>query len=1375
MKINRKRIHYASFLLDHEATLVNAFRNEEWNEIEHVVRELRQELGRLGEFGIANSRALDNYLQVAMAWLATYLSFLAKEDSFRATVSLYASKLKAILVKPSIVYPGRCRVPQPTISFDENALSLGYKGKIGQTGLTMLYGKIILCQTNTPCSQYIPLESDSSNDRPSKTAICIPLEGDFGELKNAFKIELGSANDKFCRFEKDCNQGLVQLAERLRAEKFDHTVLNVECLTDTMNRKFVRDLFDDENFTSVIEEIVNSLTIYHRDRIVHRALEHTSALLELATNSLNHRFAYRALLREISAACDGADVTLHLRDTFDSTDEDANRLNRERCSFFVTGVGANYRDFLINERIGLERGQIGWALKDDDPNQTTKISNSRLKLPRPLQLEPKEDVVNYIVGEEIKDSIEGKPDSLPYKQLMPNTFLNATVPIYFHDIKMGVINIEWDEAHLRQGLLAAQLGPIPNDLTAESRTVIEEYLSARLPLVHRMADYLSLVIDYFDDVQSLLGRPGRDDLEKPEFIEGLKRESSLRKLLRYHMTLAMERANKLACQTDFDVPTKEQRCLQDLVDGVGYFLTSTSKLRILVSVRRVVRSADGPALETRVYHWIENKYKNQGKDIIVSAHGSVLSTCAHYGVPLFGRIEACETNDELLLRLSNLSKKYLLEAHPPMRTDWDTVPYRPAGDAPRYEVGVPLIFGRRVLGTFDFEQFAQEPTSETPTDLTERGLAAHLEWGRAIAFLIAYVEDAVFKPGAAPEYQLAFQRFQALCAQFVAEVPVPPTQLVGIATDAFGEIIPVGSGQLEVLPIDSESNRLYDLLRFRGDAEMGFSWIVDDAQKPLLNSKSEAGAGRTVTAMMTSFQALIRTLPVDDPVDDRFSHVLHQIIFDLGREQESLFKSTIEADQTVAVLFSFIHDCLSRYLTDQVGETGANRFENRYAWFLHLRKFDPVTGRESFVCDAELPKSETKRSGTKRLVNCNTVEMAEIVNSAFKLAAANKLKVSAALRTVLESRAFEQSSEFINDIIESLPAGTIKEVDVIDALTARLSRPNIVEDDKPSFTQSVAQRKVAIVVPDINSSPFRSARGHGWFWKEKYSVVGIPFMFNGECIAVLNVFRRRDSAIDMKFFRIEERDEAQLLAECVQAILDGLFETVSVGGLKANDLRKELSTLLGSLIQFSTSSAKLVLVQTPFATSRESFEAMEGVLFQGINVASELQSPLRWPDQLNLTFTNQYIVIRISRDSVSELEIIRRFLRLMYEQAHRIYIFVTSPNDLVMPSRELVYAPVVPADQVDTRLLREDPEADALYFRWLMGRALNGSGVKGSMMTRLSEDGLNPVRDEFRKWLRERGGTLENSDVLTAKSNLKNSWHLSRNVFAISRWESDPK
>lgn len=1396
MKTNRRRHDDETQLLfEHERTLRQAFHDNNWNAVKEVLDELRRELKTQQEAGIASSRGLDHYLQVAMAWITTHLGWKAHEDSFRSTVSLFLPNLQAVLVKPSLIAPDKARAPQPTISTDKGSPNFGYRRAIGHTGLVMVSEKILYCQPIvTQCGQYIALESGKS-----KAALCIPLRGKFSELRQEFAREQSFPNIVTCSLHGHCES----TSDQVGLLKEDKIVLNIECASDFLSSKKALDLMSEEAFSEVIQEIIGTLANYQKQRDVHRALEHSSTLLALATNTLRPRDAYRALLREISTACDGADVTLHLQDLFDKE-------NEHRCSLFVTGIGKNFRDFLINERIGLKSGQIGWAFTESsDPPPGMSESGFDLSIRGDAGAQTVK--AHFVAGDEITKSLAGE-NEIPFKQLMPNTFLNVTVPIYFHDIMMGVLNLEWDKKTLQDN---AGLGPLPQTIDSQARGELQEYLSKCLPVVYRMADYLSLVIDYFDDVQNLVGRPKPEQLDDPEFIDRLERDGALRKVMRYYMKRGMAKARELAQarrlrpsdQEENDKFHAEAACLEDLVDAMGYFLAHISNLRILVSVRRKMLDNEGHwILRHQVSHWLEGDKADQDakeSPIRIDDQESVLAASGRHGVPLFGMIENKQGVEEdgvpkRQLRLDGRCQELISDSRFPERPS-TTVPYRRAGRNPRYEVGVPLVFGRSMLGTFDFEQFEQEKPTLGPKPLQDHDLCAHLEWSRAISFLLAYLDDAIFPIGQSDAGQKAFNRFQALTAQLIAEVPVDEVQFLAIATDSFADIFSLREARVKKLRQASPETKnslaaelqvdtgapsqphekvapeppQIDLLRFRGVVENALSWEKDEwNNRALLRSHSELRPRSTVTSMMTAYHSLLLNLR-QDPEDVGFKVAIESIILDLARAREELTDPSRDAGEAILNLFVFLHKSLRRNLAGLAEETEGGLKASEYAWFLHVRRFEPGEVLASFNCGIEARDQEKQV-----LAYCYTSEMKTIVERIQEvtkdMTSAELLK---AIEVVLKERSKDdQIQDLMLRVKSALPVHSpLSEQDLIRALTICLARRRVIRSGDLSFTLFVANAEGAlVVVPEINLSPMRSERGHLWFWKSTYTVLGIPFMFDNQCVAVLNIFRRRDSNRDMKFFRIEERDKAKELVNYVSALLQELVNTEQVKPIDKVRLRDGLEPLVTSLIaRAERDEAKLIVVQTPFATSAASFQALWDVIFADPSAPAQLRNAVRFPED-ERSIQNRNVVMRIGK-KINEPEKLGADIGLLARQAKHVFLFTARRQDLTQLSSDPVYARHVPIGDVDEILLNEDPQQEELYRDWLLGKAIVSSeGDQLKMLFRRADANQEWTYQAFTQWLLDRRRDSETADYYDLIDLLRaSSWRPDDKTLALKRWRVD--
>jgi len=1361
MKANWDRHdHITRFLFKCESTLL---RGDFVKQAETVLPDLKSKFDELANEGIANSHGLDHFLQVAMAWITTYLGKQKGEPCFRATVSRYLPNLNgAILVKPCLVKPGWCRAPQPTISLDKDAVVHGLSGKIGHTGVSMTLDKILYCRPRqAQCVHYISIDSGPDSVASTVAALCIPLSGKFEKLRDDF-LEHWS-EDAHCTSPNLCVKPEHTQDPTSNESMPARWVLNIESVSEGFDKNFVKGMGDE--FADLVNRLITSLDTYQKERDMHLALERSSSLLALATNTLKARPAYRALLREVSNVCDGADVTLHLRDLFDRLPksgenkeevERQNERNRARCSVFVTGVGENYGDFLVNERIGLEVGQIGWALSERKPPNDAPVSRSKLSI-KPYSGDESEVLVQYIVGEEIAQAMREEPGAFPFKQLMPNTFLNVTVPIFFHDLKIGVINIEWDREHLKNADSKFDTDFPFDELHESGRSFLEnEYLRQRIGVVYRMADYLSLVIDYFDDLERL-AFPDTDNLNDEKVWRQLEHDGALRRVMRYYVGEAMKKAVDIAGDK-VPVLEAEKLCLRDLVDAVGYFLASATDLRILVSLRRTKQIEDGKVLEQHVYHWLQEKTtKDRGrKSIEIVNEKTVLATCAFLGVPLFGSIKT-EIDGEFLY-LDKTCKDLLID---PL----ERVHYEQAGPNALYEVGVPLVFGKNMLGTFDLEQFNPQQRAQSDPSLSKLELCSYLQWARAISFLIAYIEDTRLQF----RNSKAFERFVLLCAQLIAEVPVEPEHFMAIATHAFREIIPVTDAAIHDKPpplADNGGARNLAQMRFRGGGNQCLSWRVDESAKSLLRSTKEAEPGKTVAAMMTSYHALIENLPRQELGDNKFLRAIERILTELDEKEADLLDNSRGAGEALVNVFDFLHQALGRHLGNPLRESDSDK----YAWFLHMRKYDSDDKSQYWVCDPNF-------AGAKEPFSyCYTQEVTEILEK-LRVERQTTKDVRTALSKVLEARSNTHGPGFQKVLAEinSLLASDSDNKSVVQAITSQISKRRPLEEEIPSFTKSVADMGHVIVVPDINRSPNRSARGLGWFWSYTYTVVGVPFELGGERIAVLNVFRRRKSAIDNNFFRIEEREVAQRLADKVDSILAKLV--ISEEFKKPSDemLDDSFATLRHSLetrsVGQSRGKTKLIVVRSPFARSEESFEVISKHVF-GERAHEDLRNPVRLRD--GKTVVGKVVLHRIEKNFKNSEEF-KRFsagLPSIVEEVKYFFLFVADGEDLRVGAMPVYLSVGLEAE--DSLLQRPIEEDEALYRTWVMGQAMDHiSPSNGGRV--LARSAGKWTHDKFKDWVVAHGVTNEKADLFQAGAHLRAtaSWRPTESLFCLNTWETE--
>jgi hypothetical protein len=702
---------------------------------------------------------------------------------------------------------------------------------------------------------------------------------------------------------------------------------------------------------------------------------------------------------------------------------------------------------------------------------------------------------------------------------------------------------------------------------------------------------------------------------------------------------------------------------------------------------------------------------------------------------------------------------------------------------------VPLVFGRCVLGTFDFEQFALDRTPRAEFQLDEREVCAHLQWGRAITFLIAQLQDArnTLDKRFAP-----FARFQSLCAQLIADAPVPNSQLMAIATDLFGEIIPVRKVRLERkratdLFQKTEGRRIAQL-RFRGGSDRRISWEWDESSDALLESQSESDPGKTVTTMMTSYSALLLALPRQDLGDDTFLVAIDRILRELSLHEANLSVATNDAGKLGLDVFYRLNELLRLYLPDPSAQAGLTP-PTRYAWFLYVRQCASEDGHDAWSCNPD-----STRLG-ETLASCHTREMEDIIDQtrrrtelsskkrAEQSGTTRRDRIITALIEVLRARSRNAEDEEFKDVIKSITtalADPPSDDALKSAITAHLSRPKSDKDGIVAgkralgFTRSVARACRPIVVPDINLSPNRSERDHGWFWTYPYTVIGIPFMLEGKCIAVLNVFRERQSSSDMGFFRIEERDKAQQLADKVQELFDKFLATEPLSVPSDEEWRTSLLPLCQALRDRTRAEEnKLVVIQSPFARSRESFDELFTHVFSDRAPFSELRDPVRLFDE-HRSYLRRNVVIRFDRkhwDTVTKLKELGRDLALIIDHAKRVFLFVSGDEDIGITKSVPFYADHIPFRWLDESLLRRDvTQEKELYGRWLLGSASASISTGNRILARRDGPWSHSA---FRAWLFKCGRVAEREDFYAASRHLRrgSSWRPSEQILSLDNWD----
>jgi hypothetical protein len=539
-----------------------------------------------------------------------------------------------------------------------------------------------------------------------------------------------------------------------------------------------------------------------------------------------------------------------------------------------------------------------------------------------------------------------------------------------------------------------------------------------------------------------------------------------------------------------------------------------------------------------------------------------------------------------------------------------------------YEVGVPLVFGGDVLGTFDFELFslarnvpeqgASGENGDPPPALAGHELAPFLEWARAITFCMAYAEDAFGSRKKAmaeldtTRQRAAFHRFRRLCAQIIANVAIPEDQLTPIAMEYFRGLIPV---ELDLLPATGddgaepassmtassskpESGGPLELEIWGRGERLGTVRMSLDAETEGLHSvfpETDLSTGTSILAQrfITVFYTAALSAKRESEFDSsEFKRAVSSVQSAFSEEIETLKRDTEKLERLdpyalIDTLFSLLHQALHRLLP--AGGGGSTmRHTGRHGWFLYMAQC---------VDDSELDERARLRSGSPfaRWVSMSTQEMKTLVSK------------------VLESQDPEKTLGEIlgpttaEEILLTAPPATELSVERLeDLFLEALGRggrdyPDPRRDQGPSLTAATVRQKRVRSDIDLNRSPVRSERKSKWFFSDKaYSIVGVPILLGETVIGILQIFRRRDAIDDVLFFKNDEIDAVAQLGKMVEAALAAEVECLPVPVLPATSVEASFTRevmALGDRIKERISRHEVpLLVSCDFLAETASFE-----------------------------------------------------------------------------------------------------------------------------------------------------------------------------------------
>jgi len=1131
---------------------------------------------------VCTSKELDYVLQMAMMYISCSLyldlgfhkiNHESKNDEkqyrFLVTTSLYRPARKVILMKSSQYSIGACSTFLPAIPIHK---PIEINMSIGISGVAALTKGCILCRAKTkdsdrtdeekgcPCPFYIPyIKEGKAHYYPASLAVplVIGVDKQLDSLRNEISSpDIATCNDYksmcHCEYSKDTKKEIVSSLEAI-IEKHEITetrenvgVLSIEC-TRVLEDHQWRELLQNTSFRSMANLLNDKLKDWHERRQEFKNLRRLATPIELMHHNLRPREAYKALLREMSEFVDGADVSLHFRDSFDV---DPNE--RNRCIRLIDGVGENFRSFLVNFRHGMGQGVVGRTIND------ASVGN----LPD-----------GYIFEEILENKSLYRSDR--YIQLMPDTQYNAAVPIFFGlDLSdsdappskrvIGCLNFEWSRKKV--------------DSIRDSRLQdgFQAYFNSKLQIITLMADFFSLVIDYYDDLRNLVF----EQPENPEKIgDASHQDLAARLQMQYYTREAMKRIRDGENEEDVG---------KQLADAIGYYLGGINRKYRFQLIVRKKEFQDRlkfcmPYLTSHSF----NAERYEGTEL-QSDWNTVMTRCAEIAFPIFGDIGSQikdvsqAVNDQscghplYMFDIDRKCNRYYFgddepkDARRSLLGGKGEVTYSLwLEKSAEYEFAAPLIFGGKVLGAIDVEFFRISTASESDSQGDGDIRLDHrlvLEWARIFSFCMASLENRsiVFSEDAclAP-----IRRFYNLCAQIIANVSLEEETIYSIAETYFENLLSANA-----MVILSDKYSLSDdipssFADWQASAPAKEACIYSSLEK--LNNEDREPAYREFRACIKEFiefgrrhqgrkeakthsyfsplnyrgrplgaiflyskdgslnrmrsqvigsiakgicTGIHRDVLAPEKTDMLFTSVCKELVNTINEFDDSSYSSP---SGYIRSLFEEIHRILE-------SEFGSSKQPGKYGWFLYLSR-----KREE---DKRFYLNSGNEQNVKSWAGMPTEEMEsliELVNSNDK----------SQWKTVLSGDQMAQLERLFTENEGKLPGKEAIVEWAVKRLTQKLyptpvQDAELTDDEKRSITYTAASQQGVLSFPDMTISPYRSKRNTSWFFKDKiYAIVSIPFILFGSTIGVLNILRRRERWDDFDFFNNEEIEKAKEIKE----------------------------------------------------------------------------------------------------------------------------------------------------------------------------------------------------------------------------------------------------
>lgn len=869
--------------------------------------------------------------------------------------------------------------------------------------------------------------------------------------------------------------------------------LCIESPTFFIDQEFARRWLKLPQTEALLKKIGAAAAHYLDERIKYRMVLYMSCLAQLSQGILRGREVHRVLLRAISNLAGGPDVTLHLCDMIsDKRDE------RRTAARIVSAFGRRVRGFLLTERYS--GGLVGKA-----------IEQMKEQFIGPEQIKAEMRMAEK--GGRISLESQG------YRQILPGTSAEYVVPIVFYGRAVGAINLEWDD-HERTKLFSS-----PENTRSEQAILL------------RSAKYYSLIVDYHDDHKNPLLQ-----VDSEPFWNEIDQLELNRQALRYYVGIAYT-----AIRQRKQEEIQDYSFLQPIAQVVGYLNPFRNRLRVKVSIRRA--DWNKGSLVIVAEHGLTGT-ENRG-DIAINDDGSILARVARCACPIFGEIDANHASlscDELCERLMPDEVRNSLSLR--------SLPYRRVCDNTVYEVALPLVFGGVVMGTLDIEFFDPDRLDRShleDEDLPVRPqmLTALLDWARAISFLIAFEEDWQSR---SPYWELAdkerqaFDEFLGICLSVLAYVPIQEEHVQSIMSSYLNAIARVGDISFQRIEnLDRQDRDLRfnkDRWIWTGTSFSGVAAVAKDEHARRIKGNAFFHNERAEDCQIDSH--LLRLAGCLISANWGFADRANGKAIDFLAKIEMLASvfpgdelkeaTSLSASDLLAATMLHLHGLLQKYLAPGGVESGSG---SNHGWFIYCGDFDSKL-------DASVYRSGREGNRLAFIGSKEFRRMWEEISSEMPgHATFDRIMLAAQDRIGKSSYLSQLYSEKRHLIVE----GRLTIADFSELLNETLASRTFCRSAglARSLTLRIADRCTAEIVHDLARNPNRSSDYSEWFFgSNPYSLIGIPVVLHGRCVAVVQILRRRTSRDEMDFFSQKEFDSVCRLGKQIEGFLASNIEFIDL-------------------------------------------------------------------------------------------------------------------------------------------------------------------------------------------------------------------------------------